>query len=478
VSILKYFAIAVTIGIGCTATLFGINFLLTKIPPEHYRNVTAAAVADGTLATSGRYVLAPEVVVDRFGGNDCLILTMLMMPRESPSRAAISPRMPLLPQQAHNTHFSGYPRGAHCRDLAAIMTGRKDGPISEQPPLLYYHRYLHGDVTLAALLLARLSVHAASQFLLGACYALVLALAFAAAVRLRRADPAEQFRARSFLAIAAVLAFFYGLTQFGRSFSFAPTDIVIGGFLLFSLCYPLGELSERAFVVVVSLFAAGIAVFEFLTGGIPLALAILVAIIALGHRGERVSYRRLAIGLASFAAALAACFATKLAFVAGIWGTQELVDFFSVLQDRMVGPVVHRVPPALSEWMARHGLVAELVDANYVVRLALVGVMLTYSSFGLGWGSHAVGAAIVLIPLPVILVCMGGIWRLPLRDAVRRQEAMLLLAAVVPLLWYCGFTNHTFTHSSYMVRPLAFNFSLALILITICLDNRLQSRKA
>ena len=43
------------------------------------------------------------------------------------------------------------------------------------------------------------------------------------------------------------------------------------------------------------------------------------------------------------------------------------------------------------------------LDANVLTRVAFAGLMLIYSSFFLGWGSHLLGAAIVLLPTPLLM---------------------------------------------------------------------------
>ena len=148
--------------------------------------------------------------------------------------------------------------------------------------LQHHHRYLHGPVTLAALALAVVPFHVAVNTMLVLCYLALAALALAAGMRMRSAEPAERRRALAFLIFAAVLALFYALPIYGRTFSHAATDLVLSGFLLTGLVYPLCRLPEPRFVLLVSAFGSAIAVLELLTGGIPIALATLIALVALG----------------------------------------------------------------------------------------------------------------------------------------------------------------------------------------------------
>jgi hypothetical protein len=85
---------------------------------------------------------------------------------------------------------------------------------------------------------------------------------------------------------------------------------------------------------------------------------------------------------------------------------------------------------------------------------------LLYSAFILGWGSHLLGAAIVIVPVPLLLVSTCLACR---RRPVRSWPLELLLiagAATIPFAWYLAFLNHTILHSSFMVRPLALSAGL------------------
>ena len=105
--------------------------------------------------------------------------------------------------------------------------------------MAYYHRYLHGDFTVAALLLAVLQFATAGKLLLLSCYGAFAALAATALVRMGGRHPGSDIVPRRFSLLRIVLAIFYGLPQFGGSLSFAPTDLVIAGFLLFGLVRPV-----------------------------------------------------------------------------------------------------------------------------------------------------------------------------------------------------------------------------------------------
>ncbi len=377
--------------------LFGINFALTQISPEHYRRVVLHALESGTLASVTHLPFAPSKDIYPFGGNDCLILGALVMPRDAPLKTSVSPRLPFSGEEIDSA--PGYPAAALCRGLAATMRAIARHPAADQfPPPSYYHRYIHGDTTVAALLLATMSFATATTTLLAACYAMIAAIALLALFRLRTGEPTERRRAGAFLIIAATLACFYGVPIFDRSFSFAPTDTLVFAFILYGLLQPLGAIPLHRLVLAAAIFGSSIAILEFLTGGVPLGLATLIALIGLGRPPDWSTLRdRVAVGTATFTAAVIACFGYKLLAVAAVFGTNELSVFFETLGQRMGGSVEANLSESAKATLAAYHINPQWLDANILTRVAFAGLMLIYSSFFLGWGSHLLGAAIVLL---------------------------------------------------------------------------------
>ena len=56
--------------------------------------MVAEAVSSGTLATVMHLPFAPHKDLHVYGGNDCVILGALVIPRGPPMEAGVSPRMP------------------------------------------------------------------------------------------------------------------------------------------------------------------------------------------------------------------------------------------------------------------------------------------------------------------------------------------------------------------------------------------------
>jgi hypothetical protein len=457
----------VAVAILSMTALFAINFALTQISPEHYRRVVLQAVESGTLGTVTHLPFAPSKEIYPFGGNDCLILGALVMPRDAPLRASVSPRLPLSGEETDSA--PGYPAAALCRGLAATMRAIARNPTDQFPPPSYYHRYIHGDTTVAALLLAAMSFATATTTLLVACYAMIAAIALVALFRFRTGDPTERRRAGAFLIIAATLACFYGVPVFDRSFSFAPSDLLIFTFILYGLLQPLSVIPLHRLVVAAATFGSSIAILEFLTGGVPLGLATLIALIGLGQPPDWGTLRnRMAVGTVAFGAAVTACFGYKLLAVAVVFGTNELSVFFETLGQRMGGSVEANLSESARTTLAAYHINPQWLDANILTRVGFAGLMLIYSSFFLGWGSHLLGAALVLLPTPLLIALACSSYRDRRVSARARERLALAAAGAVPVVWYVLFANHTILHSSYMVRPLALNVALCVVAALPC----------
>src|SRR5262249_60427727 len=242
--------------------LLGINFALIQISPEHYRRIVVQALESGTLATVTHLPFAQGKNVYPFGGNDCLILCALAMLGDTPLKAGVSPRLPVAGDESDAA--AGSPPAGLCRWLAATMKIVARNQTDDQfPPPSYYHRYIQGDTTVAASLLAIMPFSAATNTLLAGCYTMLAAIALVAIFRLNIGGPAERRRAAAFLIIAAVLGWFFGVEVFDRSFSFAPPDFVVFVFFLYGLLQPLGTFSDLRFIFSAACFGRVIALIGF-----------------------------------------------------------------------------------------------------------------------------------------------------------------------------------------------------------------------
>jgi hypothetical protein len=438
--------------------LFAVNFAIMAVPPDHYRAVITEAARTGAFGEIVHLPFAPDKDIYLHAGNDCLIVGALLIPRESHIKASVSPRIP----QPGVSTAPGYPPDGHCQALAATM----DALAAGQEPASFaahYHRYIHGDVTVAALLLGFAPFALASVILLGACYAILAAIAVLAIAGLRSAAPDNRRRSAAFLTIAITLALLYGLPVFARSFSFGPTDVVILGFILLAMRRPLSAMSERHFTALAAAFGSVIAILEFMTGGVPLALATLIALLALDrHADWRPLIRRALIGATAFGFAVVGCFVYKQLAVWALWGENPFTEFMLALGNRADGAVAPVLPDTMRTALEAYHIDPSWIDMNAITRVLAAGAMLVYSSFLIAFGSHALGAIVVILPTLALLYFATRLP--PAKSEIRALECLALAAAgAVPIVWYLVFPNHTILHSSFMVRPLALNVALCLV---------------
>jgi hypothetical protein len=458
--------LAVLLALAAMALWLALSYALTGIEPAHYRDVAVEAGRSGTLAEVYRLPFAPGKEFYPHGGDDCLTLAMLMAPRESRLRAAVSPRVPVGEFQSAAEDRQWFPPHPFCDALAAMLRaegalGTGGGPL---PDLIYYHRYIHGTVTTAALLLGVMSFEHATLLLLGTCYVLLAWLIAAAGWRLRATSPAERRRAAAFLAIGLSLALFYALPLYARSFCFAPVDIVLIGFILYGLYRPLGQISELRLVAAAALFGAVITILDRLVGGLPIAMMVLVVLVVLGETDDRAALvRRLVLTLAAFMVAAVTCLLLKQIIVVAIWGPEALLDFAGRLGQRTAGGVSAELSESVRQRLDDVGLSLRWLDANFATRIVFAGIMLVYSAFILGWGSHVLGAAIVIIPIPLLLWLTYRATRHAREKGWPLELLVISAAALIPIAWYVAFLNHTILHSAFMVRPMALAAGLAAV---------------
>jgi len=234
-------------------------------------------------------------------------------------------------------------------------------------------------------------------------------------------------------------------------------------FILVALLRPLGQMSDQRFLLLTAMFGSAIAIFEFMTGGIPLALATLIALVGLDRYSDwRPLLKRELVGVGTFTSAVIACFLYKQLAVWAFWGGNPLADFAQALGPHVTGSVGTVLLETLRENLVAYHIDPHWFEANTLTRVLFAGTMLLYSSSFLAYGSHVLGAIIVTFPTAGLLYFAAG--SLNCEKDGRSLECLTLGAAgTVPFLWYLVFSNHAAVHSAYMVRPLALNVGLSLI---------------
>ncbi len=122
-------------------------------------------------------------------------------------------------------------------------------------------------------------------------------------------------RQRGYAAIAAMCCCSIVLWLFGIYFTFGLSGSRARGVPRLCVSPQPAVAPEREFAVAVALLGVATAIFEFLTGGIPFGIALLLGIVALdGPDDATALWRRAWHGCAIFSLAVVLTFAVKLAW--------------------------------------------------------------------------------------------------------------------------------------------------------------------
>lgn len=406
--------------------------------PAPLRAELRAAVESGVLVGSMGLPLGARVV-PAFEGNDCLELVMLGLPSKPLWRDALSPQrplrsMPLGPPPAELVT-------AWCVRLAEVLD-----PSAPEERLQYYDRYLHGQRVAGALLIPALGVAGlrtgVTLALVGGLSALVLAAAFRAV----RRRPGDRARDAGFAWLALGLLLFHGLPIYGRYWSHAMADLAPMAFLWLAWLLPPREgEGDAGSAWLLGGFGCAVAIFEFLTGGLPLGAALILLVAALGPCAP--SLRGCIGSLAAFGTGVLVPVTLKL-----VIGHLAFADFMAAddggqLLHRLWGPVLPEMSPREIERVASYGFDAGRLDAEPWLRLPYMVFRLAYFAFVPGLGSTVLGLAVLggsALLLTLLALSARG-------ETLARALAVIGACALIAL-WYLTFLNHTLLHATWMVR--------------------------
>ena len=440
-------SVPVVAAVVVSVAFFTLGIAATFADKAAIRTHVAAAFDNGELAED----LAPPIERGRVlrPYDDCLVLSMLLAPYESPLDEVLFPKAPF-----------GFGAGP-CAYLHEISRGR-DQAGADVP----YPRYLFGGRTLLAPLVSALSIRAARQTVYWASYAALMAALLGLFLRRGRGSAGAPVSApfTSFgVTLAASMLGLYGIPFYGASLAFAAADIAVYALLIFIFWIDLARLSLRQLLWLASAFGAIIAQVELLTGQAPLGLAVLVAAVALRPAQEASSgiIQRCAGAAGAFTLSFVLCFAIKIAIVRLTTHYDLEGEFVSALSFRMFGSIVS-VTEAETEGASRLGIDITQHAMYSPAAFAYLAAKLAYFSRVLGQGNLAAG--LTAIALGVLGLVAGGWarWRRLQQAPARTQTAALISAALVVPCWYLVFFQHTIIHASFMIRPLVATIAIGL----------------
>jgi len=450
----KLYARAIVAALAAVAFFFVLSYVSTFVDRKDIAAKLQAANAQQAFTQT--WAKGTGRAIPRFGGNDCLMLAALL--QNYPSRLAetISARIP--PADAQPPARAGDPTIPACLQLIAAL----ERPDHADPNAIYYHRYLHGQRVFAALALAVTSPQALGWITLALNVVCLLSVLLSALRNWRTGE----WRQRGYAAIGATLLLLDGLWLFGIYFSFGLSDLVLSAFLAYAYHRGMAHAPDCTFAVAVALFGAATAIFEFLTGGIPFGLALLLGIVALdGPPDRKALLRRAFHGAMIFALAILLAFAIKLALVMLLLDPNALADFRGALSTRVGSSFVANLPPQEIAWVSAFGIDVSSLDRNWAYAALYMLARLGYATFVIGYGSPALGMAIMgaaVLTTGVLLIRRA---RAP-NDTVARTRLLILFAsALVVPMWSVAFLSHTLLHAIWMVRPFGWFIALAGILM-------------
>jgi hypothetical protein len=374
--------------------------------------------------------------IGRHQYNDCLIIYMALNQQAGATDLMASPIKPM-PRETET--MCGALRAFVEGDRAAGRTG------------VWYHQYIHGHTMLARYLLPIVPVETMRNL-----FHTIQTLLVLSGVLLTMLALVRGFRpTESLFWLIVLLAFsrWFGLESYGQSLSHGPSDAIILVYLLFlAVSASCGGLSRWTSLVAAALFGSLTAIFEFLTGGIPLGLALIVGGLpfALRDGDPAEQLDRVVEAAAAFCFAVIACMALKLGLAFSVFGIDSFRESASQLQLRM-GMGSAEASPGLLEAIKK--LVKGINSIAAGMHVLAGATLLTAIGFGI-WG----GRLLMRIGDPAIRA-----------RTLHLAASNLVIVAMLLLLW-----QHTIVHAWFMERVFVWTIGTGFALFIFAL--RAQSR--
>lgn len=363
---------------------------------------------------------------------DCALFGMML----APGTGADAMRIKLAKSEPSYKDDPRAPPYADCQTILRAMPELGGSGVEFQQ----YDRYILGMRLLGRVMLSAMPVQTMRRVLLVVSYGLLGVIGITAGCILWRArSPADMQRAAGCLAIALCFALFHSAHYFDAMLTFAPMDWTQFLFVLLALIFPLGRMRSPHLAAYAASYGSMIAIFEYMTGGIPLALALLPLLLALGWQDSASGYpRKLMILWGAFCVAVVATFAFKQIYAAMLLANTD--SFIAALLHRTYGHL----------------------DADESARYSLTHLVALYyrGSWLVGIGSSRIGA--VLVAGSLALIALAALRKQPALAQLRIASWLSLLA---PAAWVVVFLNHTILHAFFMARLLIIPIVVATVLV-------------
>lgn len=350
--------------------------------------------------------------------NDCLIIDQALSRYGTPLQRTVTPS-----NDFPDRHLETCPQLRQSLNRAGAP-----GPGS------FYHNYVHGHTVLARALLSIAPLRvvregnrlAITLVLLAGCYLCCRNM-------LTRGASAENL---FWLVFFITFARWFGLELLAPSLGHAPSD-----FVFFAYGLTLAAMSfrrcadQRAYVLAATIFGTLTAIFEFLTGGIPLGLALTIGGVAVAMPDDdRVAESAIGAGIA-FVLAIATVAMAKIASVLTVFGSGALGPSAGDLLHRLSASVQGPEAPPITF----AAIMERLIDGLETMTPGLWLLSFGAICFGVVLGAFA----------------LGKMWQ-----GEKRLRAMLIAGSNgVLVLWVVVFWQHFYVHAWFMLRIFAWTIA-------------------
>lgn len=243
--------------------------------------------------------------------NDCVVLQLIINPRESLAQKALAPIF----------YVSDGANPDVCRSLRRLASGGDPASMFGDS----YSRYWHGYVPLTQVMLAFTDVETARQALRLLTIAALLLLGAVAA----RAGGATRIAG---LSVCVTGLLFWGLPFYGQGLSFAPGDALVVSGIAAAILLRRQLQDVSRLVIFCAAYGSLVAYLDFLTGPLPTGACLLFLFTWLARfdrsrTAPRSSWREAFLAVAAYASGAILTVAIKQLIVLALFGPGELRSF-------------------------------------------------------------------------------------------------------------------------------------------------------
>jgi hypothetical protein len=432
------------------AVFFALAYAATFVPRDLILEKLKAANAKDEFAAQVTTPFGTQF--PRYDANDCLDLQLVVEKYPSRLNEAFSPSISSL-------GLAEARDGVRPSCLGLILLLEHDAYDPSPTP---YHRYLHGHRVFTRVAAAFVPPLALGWITGALNFGTLLSILVPALWRTSKKN-SDWRRDATFAAIAASLLFFDGLWLFGFYFTHAQFDLVLAAFVAYAYHARICRAPESRMLLAVAVFGSLIAVFEFLTGGAPFGLAVLLALIAVDGPDDRVALIRRALhGSLILCLTIALAFSIKIGLATAIYGVDVLTWSVAELGLWLPGHDAMFTPNEQALFAEHPGL--RLVDRFWLLKLLyVIAKLLVIGGRVVGYGSALLGATALVGGFAAAAYCLWRRLRRAITPIQRTRCGLLLCSMLVMPAWVIIFLNHTLAHAFWMVRPFGWWVGIAAI---------------